>query len=342
MHHTRSSRLLRTTVALTTLGLLATACGGSGDPGSDDAAAGPADDAVATTDDDGSPTVVPTAFGDVEVPDDPQRVVALGWGDAETALALGVEPVGASDWLAFGGEGVGPWAEGMYTSPPEIIETLEPDLERIASLSPDLILDVKSSGDPERHALLSEIAPTVGVPEGADAYLTPWDDQVRMIATALGRTEQGEAIIAEVEADVAAVAEAHPEWEGRTVTVATRTSEGWGAYVEGDERVQFLTALGFAQSPTIAGLDVSPTGFSVDLSDEQVDQLDADLVVAFPIFIEATAITDDPLWQQLPAVREDRAIVLDGDVSAAFSLGTSLARAHALEQLTPLLEDATA
>jgi iron complex transport system substrate-binding protein len=38
--------------------------------------------------------------------------VALGWSDAETALALGVQPVGASDWLAFGGEGVGPWAEG--------------------------------------------------------------------------------------------------------------------------------------------------------------------------------------------------------------------------------------
>ena len=55
----------------------------------------------------GGTRVVETKFGEVEVPEAAQRIVALGWGDAETALALGVQPVGASDWLAFGGEGVG-------------------------------------------------------------------------------------------------------------------------------------------------------------------------------------------------------------------------------------------
>ena len=39
-----------------------------------------------------------TKFGVVEVPEDAERIVALGWGDAETALALGVQPLGASDW----------------------------------------------------------------------------------------------------------------------------------------------------------------------------------------------------------------------------------------------------
>ena len=50
------------------------------------------------------PVTVSTAFGDVTVEEEPTRVVALGWSDAETALALGVQPVGASDWLAFGGD----------------------------------------------------------------------------------------------------------------------------------------------------------------------------------------------------------------------------------------------
>jgi iron complex transport system substrate-binding protein len=338
---TRCSRVRRTAVALASLGVVVTACAGSdtGDTGAVAGGAEPADEASAPTDDEG-PTVIATAFGDVEVPDEPQRVVALGWGDAETALALGVEPVGASDWLAFGGDGVGPWAEGLYTSSPEIIGTLEPDFEQIASLSPDLILDVKGSGDEERHALLSEIAPTVGVPEGGEDYLTAWDDQVRMIAEALGHRDEGESIVAEVETEVAAVADAHPEWEGRTVTVATRTSDGWGAYVEEAGRVRFLQELGFEQSPTIAGIESSSTGFSVDLSAEQVELLEAELVLAFPIFVEPSEVTEDPLWQQLPAVREDRAVVLDGDVSSAFSLGTSLARLYALEELTSLLEQA--
>jgi iron complex transport system substrate-binding protein len=123
------------------------------------------DDAAATTF-----AKVPTKFGEISIPAEPKRVVALGWGDAETALALGVQPVGASDWLAFGGEGVGPWATGRYTTPPQKIGTLEPEYEKIAALKPDLILDTKSSGDQGRYDTLKAIAPTVGVPAGGDAY----------------------------------------------------------------------------------------------------------------------------------------------------------------------------
>ena len=115
---------------------------------------------------------VDTKFGQVEITDQPKRIVALGWGDAETVLSLGVEPVGASDWLAFGDEGVGPWLEGAYKTAPTILGTMELDYEQIAALEPDLILDVKSSGDEERYKRLSEIAKTIGVPEGGDNYLT--------------------------------------------------------------------------------------------------------------------------------------------------------------------------
>src|SRR5699024_3572087 len=138
---------------------------------------------------------VDTKFGSVDVPADPQRVVALGWGDAETALALGVQPVGASDWVEFGGTGVGPWAEDLYDEAPEIIPTMEPDYEAIAALEPDLILDTNSSGEQERYDRLSEIAPTVGVPEGGDNYLTTMDQQVDLIAEALGKEDEGKSLL---------------------------------------------------------------------------------------------------------------------------------------------------
>lgn len=125
--------------------------------------------------------------------------MALGWGDAETALARGVQPVGSSDWLAFGGEGVGPWAEGLYDQAPEIISTMEPEYEKIAALETDLNLDVKSSGEQERYDRLSQIAPTVGVPEGGDAYLASVDTQVEMIAAALGR-EEAQQLLEDVDA----------------------------------------------------------------------------------------------------------------------------------------------
>lgn len=288
------------------------------------------------------PATVETAFGPVTIEEEPQRVVALGWGDAETALALDVQPIGASDWLGFGGEGVGPWAAGLYDSPPEIIDTLEPSYEAIGALEPDLILDVKSSGDPERYERLSQIATTVGIPEGGESYLTTTDQQVELISGALGVPEQGQALLDDLEADFATAAEAHPEWEGQTVTAATRTSEGWGAYVEGSERVQFLERLGFVQNPQIAELPADETGFSVSISEERLDLMDADLIVAFPIFIETTQITEDPLWLEIPAVQDGHAVVIDGDLSSAYSLGTTLANEYALENLVPMLEEATA
>ena len=289
------------------------------------------------------PVSVDTKFGEVTIDQQPKRVVALGWGDAETALALGVQPVGASDWLAFGdgADGVGPWAQGLYDQSPEIIGTLEPSYEAIAALEPDLILDTKGSGDQDRYDRLSSIAPTVGVPEGGDNYLTDFEDQLDLVSTALGLEDEGDRLVDESESAVEAIAQAHPEWDGLTVTAATKTSEGWGAYVEDSERVEQLEALGFEQNPAISALKPNAGGFSVSISSEQLDQIDADVIVAFPIYIDTTEITDDPQWKALAAVRDGHAVVIDGDVAAAYSLGSALSRQYALDQLVPLLEGAT-
>ena len=115
----------------TPLLLLAAACGGATPA---EPPAGPVSLAPSSA----FPVTVATKFGPVTIEKQPTRVVALGWGDAETALALGVQPVGASDWLAFGGEGVGPWAAGRYDQAPKIIGTTEPSFEAIAALKPDL------------------------------------------------------------------------------------------------------------------------------------------------------------------------------------------------------------
>ncbi|MGO3485581.1 MAG: iron-siderophore ABC transporter substrate-binding protein, partial [Cellulosimicrobium funkei] len=145
MHRTSTTRPRRALAAVSALAVLALAACSSGDGSGDPTPSGSATaDGAADT----FPVTIPTAFGDVEIPEEPERVVALGWGDAETALALGVQPVGASDWLAFGGDGVGPWLADAYDESPEIIGTLEPSYEQIAVLDPDGILDVKSSGDP--------------------------------------------------------------------------------------------------------------------------------------------------------------------------------------------------
>jgi iron complex transport system substrate-binding protein len=166
------------------------------------------------------------------------------------------------------------------------------------------------------------------------------EDHVALISGALGVPEQGEELLAEVDTAYADIAEAHPEWEGRTVTAAARTSEGWGAYIEGGGRLETLARFGFVQNPTIAELPTDAGGFSVDISSENLDQLEADLIVAFPIYLEPSVITDDAQWQNLEAVKDGRAVVLSGDLSDAFSSSTPLASIYAAEQLTPMFEEA--
>ncbi len=331
-----SSRAPHRAAALATAAaLVLTACGGDDDSGADSGAGGSSSSSGAF------PVTVETAFGDVTIDEEPAVVVALGWSDAETALALGVQPVAASDWLGFGGEGVGPWAEGLYDEAPELVETLEPALEAIAALEPDLILDTRSSGDQDRYDALSSIAPTVGIPEGAENYLTSWQQQLELVGQALGRTDEAEELTAELQQRIDDAAAEHPGFDGTEVAVAAYTSQGFGAYVRGDGRVDFMEALGFVNSEAVQA--EAGRNFFIPVSDEQVSLLDAELTVVFPISVEASEITDNPLWATLPSAQQGHAVVLEDEtVVNAFSSASVLGIGYALDNAVPLFADALA
>ncbi|WP_448615117.1 iron-siderophore ABC transporter substrate-binding protein [Modestobacter sp. URMC 112] len=320
--------------ALLAAAVVATGCSSGAEP---DPAAAEAGTGTAAAS--GFPVTVSTAFGDVTVEEEPTRVVALGWSDAETALALDVQPVGASDWLGFGGEGVGPWAEGRYDEAPEIIETLEPSLEAVAALEPDLILDTRSDATQERYDALSAIAPTIGQPEGVGPYQTTWQQQLELVGQALGRSEEAAAVQDDVDRQFADAAAANPGFEGTEVAVGAYTSEGFGGYVRGDARVDFMEQLGFVNAPAIQ--ELAGEDFFVPISEEQLQLFDAPLTVVFPIFVDATEITANPLWQAVPSVQQGHAVVLDDPTLAnAFSSGSSLGIGHALDNAVPLFAGA--
>jgi ABC-type Fe3+-hydroxamate transport system substrate-binding protein len=320
--------------ALVAAGLLLAGCGSDSGETDSATARGGSSDAF--------PVTVPTAFGDVTVEEEPTRVVALGWSDAETALALGVQPVGASDWLGVGGDdGLGDWVTDSYDEAPEMIGTMEPSYEAIAALQPDLILDTRSDASQDRYDLLSQIAPTIGQPEGVGPYQTTWQQQLEMVGQALGKADEAGALEEEVSQAFADAAEEHPEFDGTEVAVGAFTSEGFGAYVSGDSRVQFMEQLGFANKAEIE--EQATENFFVPVSDEQLDLLDADLTVAFPIFVEATEFTSNPLWQTLPSVTAGHAVVLDDLTTLnAFSSASAPGLLYALDKTVPLFADALA
>lgn len=277
-------------------------------------------------------------FGVVRVPADPQRVVALGWGDAEAALALGVQPVGASDWQAYGGAGVGPWAADRYTTPPTILGTQEVDLEAVAALDPDVILWTRSDNEQGLYERLSAIAPTIAPPPGTTrAYGTLYDQQTRLVAAALGRADQGEELVTGIERQFADVRAAHPGWAGREVTVGVYNAGQFAAYVNGGARADFMEDLGFTLKPEIDELPAQ--AFSAQLGTENVSALDADLTVLFLLAATGDEVRANPLVQQLGSTKAGRLIVLDDQsVSRSLSSGTVLGTRYAIETVVPMVE----
>ncbi|PZF07673.1 iron-siderophore ABC transporter substrate-binding protein [Curtobacterium sp. MCLR17_040] len=284
------------------------------------------------------PVSITTGLGTTTIESAPKRVVALGWGDAETALELGVQPVGASDWLAFGGDGVGPWLKGAYDKSPKIIQTLEPSYEDILKLNPDVILDVKSSGDKERYDKLSAIAPTVAIPKGGANYLASTEQQTTMIAKALGKESEGKKLLSGLDDAYAAARKAHPDFEGKTAVVGAYSSEGFGAYASTDSRSTFMRNLGFEIPKAID--EQAGKEFSVHLSDENLDLLDADLTLILPIYVDASEASSNKLFQKVPSVEAGHSIVFDDkDISSAFSMGTTAAIEWALDKLPAQFEE---
>jgi ABC-type Fe3+-hydroxamate transport system substrate-binding protein len=79
----------------------------------------------------------------------------------------------------------------------------------------------------------------------------------------------------------------------------------------------------------------------VPVGEEELPLLDADLTVVFPIFVEASEFTANPLWQSLPSVRDGHAVVLeDLTVLNAFSSASAPGLRYALETAVPMFADA--
>ncbi|WP_425597816.1 iron-siderophore ABC transporter substrate-binding protein [Vibrio parahaemolyticus] len=99
------------------------------------------------------------AYGAVTFEQVPQRVVVLNWDILEQVLALDIKPIAAPNLPGYRQWVVNPYA-------PESIEDIgtraEPNLEKIASLKPDVIL--AASPQQDLIPLLRQIAPVVYLP----------------------------------------------------------------------------------------------------------------------------------------------------------------------------------
>lgn len=312
------------------VGLALAGCGSDG--GDDDSSSGE--------------NTVDTMFGEVDVPtpdDGDLTVVALGWSDAEMALALGVKPVAVFDWQSFGedNKGVGPWATDLFedetpTVIPQSQQTL--NYEQIQSLNPDVILNVRADNDKETYERLSEIAPTVYAPDDTPAFATDWEVQLTSIGQALGKSDEAENLIDEVNGKIEDAAS--PDFKDLTIASAAKFGDAYGAYLPGDGRFDLLGDLGFVNNPPIEDLEAN--GFFATVPAEKISAVDAEVAVILPIGFSLEETESDPLISSLSVVEDGRAVFIDPDseLGGAWGASSVLSIPVVLDELKPQLDEA--
>ncbi|GAA2240665.1 iron-siderophore ABC transporter substrate-binding protein [Promicromonospora sukumoe] len=306
----RPRRSLAAAVGLVAASALALAGCASEEPAGNDAAT-PSAGASGATDE--FPLTIEHGLGETTIEAAPERVATWGWGSTEAAIAAGVFPVAVAEQTWTVGEGnLLPWVEEAYDEAgvehPTVLTDAEAGAtvpyEEFAAAEPDVIIATYSGITQEQYDLLSEIAPTVAYPE--TAWQTPWDEIITATDDALGRSAAGEAKVEEINAYLAEQAEAHPEFEGKTVAaIVDSAAEGLiYVYRAGDPRAGFLEGLGFETAPAVEELAPDDGSFFYTLSYEELDKLESDLVVAYTYTEEeAAALPDKKELQALPAVK---------------------------------------
>lgn len=303
---------------------------------------------VASTDE-AWPVTIEHAFGETVIDAQPERVVALGVGTLDAAISLGVVPVAVGYRAVDNGtDGLPPWTVDALDEAGAEHPTVLPDtggdvaFEEVAAADPDVILAHYSGLTEEQYTTLSDIAPVVAYPD--EPWATPWREIVTITGQALGYADEAQALLSDIDADLAARAADNPEFAGRTVAFVWDTAGTFYVWNENDPRVEVLLDLGFVNAPAVDALDTGETSFSFSLSYENVSELTSDVLVVrgnAPGEVEQFLAT--PHASTMEQVQQGAiAQVVGSDVAASMTPPTPLSYDYALDELIAQLQLAVA
>ncbi len=305
-------------VVATALSVLAV--GGCGDEGQDESqASSPA--SVERT--------VGHAMGSTKVPGEVRRVVVLDTGELDSAVALGVKPVGAVEAIA--GAGYPEYLAAQVEGVPTVGTIEQPNLEAIAALNPDLILSSKVRHE-AIYDQLSRIAPTVFT----EAVGVTWKENFALHAEALGKADEGRALAAEYARKAEDLGGALGERiEGTSVSVVRSVGDEVRLYLKGNFLGTILEDVGLPRPASQDGAE-----FSATATPERIPDLDADVMFLSRFGDDhrlLNRLVGSRLWPRLGVVREDRVYEVPDDL---WFLGIgNLAARQVLEDLRQILVD---
>ncbi|MEV7085772.1 iron-siderophore ABC transporter substrate-binding protein [Streptomyces sp. NPDC093085] len=242
---------------------------------------------------------------------EPKKVVVISTGQADALLTLGTVPAGST--RGDGAEVVPAYLKKDFPRDAAALDKVvdvgsrvDPDLETIANIKPDLILmNTAGKNAKSLYTALSAVAPTIAT-QGTGLY---WKQDFLLLADGLGKTEQARTYLDRFHRDAAALGDSLD----KPVTVSFLRLNG--------DRLRVFGVPSFTGSiAEDAGLGRPESQrfdeTSEDISNEQLDRADADWIF-YGVQGDAkktAELTKAPLWPTLSAVAGRTAIPVDDDV----------------------------
>ncbi len=240
------------------------------------------------------------ALGEVEVPANPQRVVATDFFSSSMLVDVGVIPVGVMEGIQQEGSRPVRYQTALAEAA-EVSTYAEINVEEVLALDPDLIIVDAAFPEPEQIEQLSAIAPLFHVD-----LTGSWSERALSVADAVGRLDEAEQQQAEyderaeqISTEYRDVLDANPvgvvSLNTTDATWASYAASGWPtpAWIDIDAVFREQTE-GEAQSSDEWAW----------ISDEQIGKLDnaGMLIVLEPE--QLARYEDNPIWNSLPAVAD--------------------------------------
>ncbi|SCG62586.1 iron complex transport system substrate-binding protein [Micromonospora echinaurantiaca] len=289
-------RLAAALTAALALGVGLTACGES-------------DPVAGTTT--GETREITHAMGTTNVPAEPKRVVVLDTDKIDTALSLGITPVGAAtagearSWPTYFGE-------DKLAGIKEVGVLTEPDLEAINALKPDLILGSKFRQE-KFYDELAAIAPTVFT----EKVGITWKENFLLDGKALGKEQQAKDLLTTYETRAKEFGTKLGDAANRKISIVRFVPgnirvygpDSFSGIVIGD------TGLGRPERQQLANKE--DKRFDL-VSPERVNEVDGDVIFVTAYGEKAAGeqakVTAGSLWKGLSAVKAGKTYVVSDEI----------------------------
>ncbi|WP_433921269.1 ABC transporter substrate-binding protein [Paenibacillus taichungensis] len=256
----------------------------------------------------------------VEIPAQSQRVIYLG-STLEDLLAMDIPVVGANLVHATGS-----YTEGRLEG---IEDVGNPgDLEAIAALQPDLILNGYTE-DADRNTAFAKIAPTIPFNSAL-----PFKERVRELGTIFDKKDEAEKWITKFDAKSELMWDKLQLEDGETATIFLQL--GKKLYVMGNRSlgVVLYQERGFAIPPAIQQNIIAKDQTFIEVSEELLPEYAGDHLFVLVLGndesqAESDRMMQSPLWQTLPAVQNGNVYT----TSAEWNTDNLLALEQLLDEL---------